>query len=86
MFIPINSGQRCTAVKVVLVMEFVADAFVEKVKSKKGKLTVGPPEDDYDITTVISESSVNFIEGLVLDARQKGATFCQEYKREGNLI
>lgn len=35
---------------------------------------------------LISESSVNFIEGLVLDAREKGATFCQEYKREGNLI
>ncbi|KAB5513846.1 hypothetical protein DKX38_027752 [Salix brachista] len=32
------------------------------------------------------ESSANFIEGLVMDAKQKGATFCQEYKREGNLI
>lgn len=30
--------------------------------------------------------SANFIEGLVMDAKQKGATFCQEYRREGNLI
>ncbi|KAL0285574.1 UNVERIFIED_CONTAM: NADP-dependent glyceraldehyde-3-phosphate dehydrogenase [Sesamum calycinum] len=80
------SGQRCTAVKVVLVMESVADTLVEKVKSKVAKLTVGPPEDDCDITPVVSESSANFIEGLVTDAKQKGATFCQEYKREGNLI
>lgn len=81
-----NSGQRCTAVKVVLVMETVADALVEKVKARVAKLTVGPPEDDSDITPVVSESSANFIEGLVKDAQEKGATFCQRYKREGNLI
>lgn len=80
------SGQRCTAVKVVLVMESVADILVEKVKSKVSKLTVGPPEDDCDITPVVTESSANFIEGLIMDAKQKGATFCQEYRREGNLI
>ncbi|KAG6534758.1 hypothetical protein ZIOFF_008661 [Zingiber officinale] len=80
------SGQRCTAVKVVLVMESVADAIVEKVKAKMAKLSVGPPEENCDITPVVSESSANFIEGLVLDAKEKGATFCQEYKREGNLI
>ncbi|KAJ0090034.1 hypothetical protein Patl1_14780 [Pistacia atlantica] len=80
------SGQRCTAVKVVLVMESVADALVQKVKAKVAKLTVGPPENNCDITPVVSESSANYIEGLVLDAKQKGATFCQEYKREGNLI
>lgn len=67
-------------------MESVADTLVEKVKAKLAKLTVGTPEDDCDITPVVTESSANFIEGLVMDAKQKGATFCQEYKREGNLI
>lgn len=80
------SGQRCTAVKVVLVMESVADELVKKVNETLAKLTVGPPEDDCDITPVVTESSANFIEGLVMDAKQKGATFCQEYKRLGNLI
>ncbi|GMG98949.1 hypothetical protein Nepgr_000789 [Nepenthes gracilis] len=80
------SGQRCTAVKVVLVMESVADTIVEKVNAKVAKLTVGPPEEDCDITPVVTESSANYIEGLVKDAKEKGATFCQEYKREGNLI
>ncbi|XP_042404061.1 NADP-dependent glyceraldehyde-3-phosphate dehydrogenase-like [Zingiber officinale] len=80
------SGQRCTAVKVVLIMESVADEFVEKVNAKMAKLSVGTPEENCDITPVISESSANFIEGLVMDAKEKGATFCQEYKREGNLI
>lgn len=36
------------------------------------KLSVGLPEDDCDITPVVSESSANFIEGLVNDAREKG--------------
>ncbi|KAJ6435652.1 hypothetical protein OIU84_000787 [Salix udensis] len=80
------SGQRCTAIKVVLVMESVADALVEKVKARVAKLRIGPPEDDCDITPVVTESSANFIEGLVMDAKDKGATFCQQYKREGNLI
>lgn len=80
------SGQRCTAVKVVLVMESVADVLVEKVVAKMSKLTVGAPEDDCDITAVVSESSAKFIEGLVVDAKDKGAKFCQEYKRDGNLI
>ncbi|CAL5376203.1 unnamed protein product [Camellia sinensis] len=64
-------GQRCTAMKVVLVMESAADALVEKVKAKVAKLTVGPPEDNCDITPVVTESSANFIEGLVMDAKQK---------------
>ncbi|XXG64588.1 hypothetical protein AAC387_Pa05g2494 [Persea americana] len=60
------SGQRCTTVKVVLVMGSVADAVAVKVKAKVAKLTVGSPEDDCDISPVILESSANFIEGLGL--------------------
>ncbi|KAK4265359.1 hypothetical protein QN277_026421 [Acacia crassicarpa] len=79
-------GRRGTAVEVVLVMESIANALVERVKEKVAKLTVGPPENDCDITPVVSESSANFVEDLVIDARDKGATLCQEYRREGNLI
>ncbi|KAG5529993.1 hypothetical protein RHGRI_030384 [Rhododendron griersonianum] len=81
-----NSGQRCSAVKVVLAMESIADSLVEKVNAKVAKLTVGSPEVNCDITPVVTESSANFIEGLVMDGKKKGATFCQEYKRDGNLI
>jgi glyceraldehyde-3-phosphate dehydrogenase (NADP+) len=71
------SGQRCTAIKIVLVLESVADKLVEIVNSKVAKLTVGIPEDDAQITPVVTESSANFIEGLVKDAEAKGATLCQ---------
>ncbi|KAI5081706.1 hypothetical protein GOP47_0001449 [Adiantum capillus-veneris] len=80
------SGQRCTAVKIVLAMDTIANKLVEKVNVKVARLSVGPPEVDSDITPVVSESSADFIEGLVMDARQKGAKLWQEYRREGNLI
>lgn len=38
------SGQRCTAVKVVLVLEKVADELVKKVNEGVNALTVGKPE------------------------------------------
>lgn len=75
----ISSGQRCTAVKVVLVMESIADTLVKKVNDKLEKLTVEPPEDDCDIPSVVTESPANFIEGLVMDAKKKGTTLCQDY-------
>lgn len=50
------------------------------------KLSVGRPEDDAVIVPVVSKASADFIEGLVKDAEAKGATLCQPYRREGNLI
>ncbi len=51
----------------------VADQLVSLVLPGVAALKVGRPEDDADITPVISESSANFIEGLVKDAKDKGA-------------
>ncbi|EFN50637.1 hypothetical protein CHLNCDRAFT_37743, partial [Chlorella variabilis] len=81
------SGQRCTAVKVVLVHEAVADELVPRVLAAVKKMSVGMPQDNAHITPVISEASANFIEGLVKDAEAKGATLCTgPYRREANLI
>ena len=38
------SGQRCTAVKVVLAMEKIADELVKKVNEGVNGLSVGKPE------------------------------------------
>jgi len=80
------SGQRCTAVKVVMVEESVADEVVRKVVEGVGALTVGMPDDNCSITPVISKSSADSIEALVVDAKEKGAKLCHEYKRKCNLI
>ena len=80
------SGQRCTAVKVVMAVEAVADALVAGVAAGVSKLSVGQPEDDCDITAVVSRRSADFIQGLVEDALAKGAVALHPWRREGNLI
>lgn len=55
----------------VLVEESVADELVAGVKAGVLGLKVGMPEHNAAITPVIGESSANFIEGLVVDAKDK---------------
>ncbi|MGT2907141.1 NADP-dependent glyceraldehyde-3-phosphate dehydrogenase [Streptococcus dentiloxodontae] len=80
------SGQRCTAVKRVLVQEEVADELVELIRQKVLDLTIGMPEDDADITPLIDTKAADYVEGLINDASEKGADARTEIKREGNLI
>ena len=82
------SGQRCTAVKLVLVVESVADKLISLVEPGLKKLTVGKPEDNCDITPLVTAASATFVEGLAADALAKGATPIAggSLKREGNLI
>ncbi len=80
------SGQRCTAIKRVIVMESVADKLAALIKAEVEKLTVGDPFDNADITPVIDHASADFIWGLIEDAQEKGASALTEIKREANLI
>lgn len=80
------SGQRCTAVKRVLVMNTVANELVTKVTELTKALTVGMPEDDADITPLIDTKAADFVEGLIKDALDKGAKATTDVKREGNTI
>ncbi len=81
------SGQRCTAVKLVLAHASIADALVERVAAGVAKLSVGQPEEDADITAVVSSKSADFIQGLVEDALAKGAVARgSAWRREGNLL
>jgi len=50
----------------------IADQLVSLVVPLVKALKVGQPQDNADITPVISDSSATFIEGLVQDAKQKG--------------
>ncbi|WP_085505315.1 NADP-dependent glyceraldehyde-3-phosphate dehydrogenase [Thalassobacillus devorans] len=80
------SGQRCTAIKRVLVADAVADQLSEKVKQKVEGLTVGNPEDDAAVTPLINDKAADFVQGLIDDALEKGATLVTGNKREGKLI
>ena len=81
------SGQRCTAVKRILVVDKVADKLVEKVKEKMEKLIVGNPlEKDVDIVPLINSKAADFVMELIEDARNKGAHLVIGGTREKNLI
>ncbi len=80
------SGQRCTAIKRVIVLESVADKLATLLQEEVAKLTVGDPFDNADITPVIDTASADFIWGLIEDAQEKGAQVLTPIKREGNLL
>lgn len=82
------SGQRCTAVKRILVIEQVADQLVEKILDKIKLLKVGNPltDGDVDIVPLIGTKAADFVMELIEDAKTKGAKMIAGGNREGNLI
>lgn len=81
------SGQRCTAVKRVLVVDSVADKLVELLKSRVEGLKVGNPlKEDVDVGPLIDDKSVDFVEEMIKEARDKGASLITGGKTEGNII
>ncbi|MFM0561480.1 phosphonoacetaldehyde dehydrogenase [Paraburkholderia sediminicola] len=81
-----NSGQRCTAVKRILVHEAVADRFVELLVEKTRAIRYGDPTDPAtDMGTVIDEAAAKFFEAQVNDAISRGAKLLVGNRREGAL-
>jgi len=81
-----NSGQRCTAIKRMLVHEIVADAFVERLVAKTRAWTYGNPMDpDLDMGTVIDAAAAQQFESRVNDAIAHGAKLLVGNVRRGAL-
>jgi len=81
-----NSGQRCTAVKRMLVHERVADEFVEKLVAKTRAVKYGDPLDPkVDMGTVIDEPAARDFEERVNDAVAQGAQLLVGNVRRGAL-
>jgi aldehyde dehydrogenase (NAD+) len=81
-----NSGQRCTAVKRMLVHERVADAFVEKLLARTRAWTYGDPADrSVDMGTVIDAAAATSFEAKVNAAAAQGARLLFGNERRGAL-
>jgi phosphonoacetaldehyde dehydrogenase len=81
-----NSGQRCTAVKRILVHEKIADAFVDSLVQQTNKWSYGDPLDpNVDMGTVINEDAAKLFERRVNDACAQGARLLVGNKRSGAL-
>jgi putative phosphonoacetaldehyde dehydrogenase len=82
-----NSGQRCTAVKRILVVDSVADRFVELVLEKARKIRFGDPRDPQtDLGTVIDAKAAELFERRVVDAAAEGARILYHPGRRGALL
>ena len=80
------SGQRCTAIKLVLVNDKIADNLINKVKTLTEKLTVGSPENNCFITPLLNNANANYVKSLIDDALAHNAKLIIGNKQINNLI
>src|SRR5947207_4481827 len=81
-----NSGQRCTAIKRMLVQETIADDFVERLVAKTRTWTYGDPTDpNVDMGTVIDAAAAQQFESRVNEAVAHGAKLLVGKVRRGAL-
>lgn len=79
------NGQRCTALKILLVHEDVVDTFIEKFKVQVKKLKPGVPwENGVSLTSLPEPGKVDYLNGLVEDAMKHGARIVNENGGESN--
>jgi aldehyde dehydrogenase (NAD+) len=81
-----NSGQRCTAIKRMLVHQQVADAFVDRLVAGTRAVKYGDPLDPAtEMGTVIDEPAARLFESRVNEAVAQGARLLAGNVRRGAL-
>ena len=82
-----NSGQRCTAVKRILVQESVADELVPLILEKAKAIRFGDPMDaDTQLGCVINADAAALFEARVFAAEKQGAKILYHPGRDGALL
>ncbi|WP_438479740.1 aldehyde dehydrogenase family protein [Oleiharenicola lentus] len=82
-----NSGQRCTAVRRILVHERIVGEFTERFVAKARDYRWGDPADESTaVGTVIDEASAIGLEAAVREAETAGAQVLLGGKRHGALM
>ena len=82
-----NSGQRCTAVRRVVVDNKVAEKFIDKLTSSVKDLNFGDPlNSDTDMGTVIDSNAANGIKTRIDLAIANGAKLLYGGTQEGALL
>ena len=82
-----NSGQRCTAVKRILVQNRIADKFVALVLEKAKKIKFGDPMDPVtDLGCVVHKEAAKLFEDRVHKAAEQGAKILYNPGRTGAVL
>jgi glyceraldehyde-3-phosphate dehydrogenase (NADP+) len=73
------NGQRCTALKILYVHKDVVKTFIDKFNTEVKKLKPGMPWDDgVSLTPLPEPGKVDYLKGLVDDAKKHGAQIVNE--------
>ncbi|MBG85496.1 MAG: phosphonoacetaldehyde dehydrogenase [Verrucomicrobiales bacterium] len=82
-----NSGQRCTAVKRLLIHERIVEEFTERLVAKTAGYTCGDPADEATrVGTVIDEEAAKVLENRVQQAVDEGARVLFGGTRTGAML
>ncbi|WP_369061837.1 aldehyde dehydrogenase [Caulobacter sp. 73W] len=82
-----NQGQICMSTERIIVVEAVAEAFVEKFKAKVATMAVGDPrEGKTPLGAVVDAKTVAHVESLVADAVAGGAVQVNGGRADGVLM
>jgi len=82
-----NSGQRCTAVKRILVQEGIAPEFTRRLVERTKEYICGNPLDENTrVGTVIDEAAAVYLETVVREAVTQGAKVLIGGQRHGALL
>jgi len=82
-----NSGQRCTAVKRILVQDGIAPEFTRRLVDRTREYVCGNPLDEATrVGTVIDEASAAALEAVVAEAVAAGARVLAGGTRRGALL
>ncbi len=80
------NGQRCTAIKRVIVQDDIANELVALITKDVKALTVGKPSDNANITPLIDIKTKDYNLALTKDAMDKGAVLTTQIKSQDNLL
>jgi phosphonoacetaldehyde dehydrogenase len=81
-----NSGQRCTAIRRLLVHDSLADEFAQLLAEQVGRISCGDPYNpDTMMGTIISEAAAKQIEQRVEQTIEQGAKLLAGHRRKGAL-
>jgi aldehyde dehydrogenase (NAD+) len=82
-----NSGQRCTAVKRILVQENIKEEFTKRFVEKAKEYNCGDPSNpETKVGTVIDEQAAIYLEDVTKKAVAQGAKILLGGKRKGALL
>lgn len=82
-----NQGQICMSTERIIVVDAVADAFVEKFRAKVATMAVGDPrEGKTPLGAVVDIKTVGHVRGLVDDAVAAGAVLANGGEADGVLM